>query len=298
MAASSSKEKIQLKIHKAARSVHCWFDPPAVARSQIVAYSNAVVVRKTTPCSYFMVCGFPGGYSGVQSLNGKEKMLLFSVWDGSSEMDIGKDDPDKVDPKDRVEVLYCAPFAVAKRFGGEGTGAQCIVKSGSCWEVGVPARFLIRYKFDAATSKTTYSAFFRSDHADKPGCWRHLATFRVNKEQGKFDHGFYSFIEDFRRDTTSVLEEREAQFGPACFLNQAGQWSCATAAKFTASNSPLERPDNIDCRKGSLPGTCTLCTGGTTYAAAEKLGRSCGLAVTDLDVLGLCRCLPFKKSKT
>ena len=53
----------------AARSVHLAFQSDDVA-----AFYNEVVVVETTPCSYFMVCGWHKGYFGIQERCGNEKV--------------------------------------------------------------------------------------------------------------------------------------------------------------------------------------------------------------------------------
>ena len=89
-----------------------------------MAFSSKVVVQATTPGSFFMCCGFSGGYFGLQD-HGGFRRILFSVWDVSSEMYQGRDDPVETRSEDRVQVLYQAPHVHVQRFGGEGTGAQC-----------------------------------------------------------------------------------------------------------------------------------------------------------------------------
>ena len=131
---------------------------------------------------------------------------------------------------------------------------------------------LIRCHKDPKTCKSTYAAYF----ASCPGAaWCHLATFRV--AGGKpFDHGFYSFVEDFKRDTRSASYEREAEFGPACFQVQdetrgGASWFGACQTKFTASSAEFERKDNIDCVSGLHSGTRVLCTGGGRFCGSHKL---------------------------
>src|SRR4051812_45498886 len=61
---------------RAARSVHLWYPAP-----QAVAFYNEVTVERSTPGSYFMVCGFNHGYFGIQEKGRGEKVALFSIWD-------------------------------------------------------------------------------------------------------------------------------------------------------------------------------------------------------------------------
>ena len=227
------------------------------------------------------------------------RRVLFSVWDHSSEMYQERDDPRLVPAGERVEVLYAAPFVTINRFGGEGTGAQCIwdtsseeTSSDSCWSLNVPARMLIRCQKDDKSGKSTYAAYYAKYPQDS---WRHLATFRV--AGGKpFDHGFYSFIEDFKRDTRSISYEREAEFGPAGFSTTGSNtcWECACKSNFTASGADFERPDNIDSFPGGIPGTRVLCTGGDDFCGQDKLDAGLqDLHSADLTTLRLEDCPPL-----
>ena len=143
--------------YTAARSVHCWWEPDSKAKKEhVTAFCNAVTVKKSTPGSYFMMTGFPGGYGGVQEMDCTSdgavvKRVLFSVWDHSSEMYQGKADPRLVPAAERVEVLYAAPFVQINRFGGEGTGAQCI------WET-QSDRFKISWRWMLVTECTCTDA--------------------------------------------------------------------------------------------------------------------------------------------
>lgn len=122
-----------------------------------------------------------------------------------------------------------------------------------------------------------YGAWVCSDTAPK---WVHQASYRVAK--GKPFGGFYSFVEDFRRDGQSTQQLRRAQFGPAWTWSESEGWLPATSATFTASegNSPFqtwsEKPDTIDTEPGSKPGTQILANGGDLHGES-KLHKSFAL---------------------
>lgn len=256
--------------YQAARSVHLWWEP-SEKDTEIVSFYNQVQVKCSTPGSYFMVCGFSGGYLGVQEMCDGMHRVLFSVWDASSEMHHGRDDPSEITLEERVEVLHEASDVLVKRFGGEGTGAQCL--DDACgWHLGSCIRCLVQYK-RSTCGRTSYAAFVQP-HAGKQ--WKHIASYRV--ACGKPFDGFYSFIEDFRRDVKSVGNERCANFGPAWFQSSAGDWLPAKSATFTASGAEWERPDNIDSCPGSEPGVQTLATGGKKLKGVGKLKSSFALA--------------------
>ncbi|MFT3788946.1 MAG: DUF3472 domain-containing protein [Tepidisphaeraceae bacterium] len=103
---------------RAARSVRLSYLAPT-AQSGYAAFYNEVVVEKSVPGSYFQVCGFAGGYLGIQEQDAGKKVAIFSVWDQAK-----GDNPNTVNAADRVEMLYVGDGVHAQRFGGEGTGAK------------------------------------------------------------------------------------------------------------------------------------------------------------------------------
>eukprot|EP00930_Biecheleria_cincta_P083995 TRINITY_DN73498_c0_g1_i1.p1 TRINITY_DN73498_c0_g1~~TRINITY_DN73498_c0_g1_i1.p1 ORF type:complete len:426 (-),score=41.44 TRINITY_DN73498_c0_g1_i1:94-1371(-) len=248
--------------YRAARSVHLWWKPSG--EGDIVAFYNEVRVTQSTPGSYFMVCGFDGGYFGIQEMPDLSHRVLFSVWDASSEMYQGKDDPRLVPLDDRVQILNQASDVLVQRFGGEGTGAQCL-DDATGWQKRNVVACLVECR-KSPSGRACYSAFVRN-RPDAP--WKHLATYRV--ACGKRFQGFYSFIEDFRRDYNSTMCLRKADFGPAWFRTVSGEWLPAVEAGFTASGASWERPDNIDTCEGDADGLRTLATGGNDLAGAHKL---------------------------
>ena len=60
----------------ACRSVHLHY--PA---SEGTAFYNEATVAQSADGTYFCVCGFNGGYYGIQELANGKKLLIFSVWD-------------------------------------------------------------------------------------------------------------------------------------------------------------------------------------------------------------------------
>lgn len=247
---------------RAARSVHLqWMAPEAE-----VFYVEATV-EQSTGGSYFMAAGWSGGYFGIQEVRDGKKVAIFSVWDPTK-----GDDPKAVRPEDRVELLHEGEGVRIKRFGGEGTGGQCMADFP--WAVGETVRFLVRAELHEAQGvaggKTAYSGWI-FDPQQK--AWRHLVTFRT-RSSGKLLRGLYSFVEDFRRDTKSVEDARRARFGNAWSKPPAaGEWRPVTQAKFTASRADWEARDNINAGVAqptalSGPGYY-LATGGDATRLAE-----------------------------
>jgi hypothetical protein len=225
----------------AARSVHLSYPAP---EGQI--FYNEMVVEQSVNGSYFMACGWNTGYFGIQQLGGADKKVaIFSVWDPTK-----GDDPNGVKTEDRVEVLYQGEGVRIKRFGGEGTGGQCMWNYD--WHLGDTNRFIITAKVEG--QKTSYTAWLQAHQA-----WKKLATFRT-RTRGLPLSGYYSFIEDFRRDGKSVREERRARFGNGWVKTTAGEWVPLSKARFTASNAEWESKENINA--GVTDGSFFLVTGG------------------------------------
>jgi hypothetical protein len=213
---------------RAARSVHLSYPAP-----NALVFYNEMAVEKSTGGSYFMACGWNTGYFGIQELANHRKVILFSVWDA---LDAEKAKLSKME--DQVECLYQAPDVKVRRFGGEGTGAQCM--GDFEWAVRETNRFLVKAQIDGG--KTSYSGYV---WIQSKTLWKQLVTFRV-RTGGTPLHGLYSFVEDFRRDTASAGEVRRARFGNGWVRSTNAEWTPLERARFTASNSSFEAKETID----------------------------------------------------
>lgn len=234
---------------KAARSVHLFYTaPPAVA------FYGEVTVEKTVPGSYFEVCGFNGGYFGIQELGNGKKVGIFSVWDTAK-----GNDPKAVAEKDRVQTLFTGEGVRASRFGGEGTGGHSDFDFD--WKVGDTCKFCLNSTI--TENKTAYAAYiFQPDKKT----WMHVATFQA-PDGGKKLTGLYSFIEDFRRDTKSATEVRRAKYGNQWIQTADGKWQPITKAKFTASDATWEAKTTINA--GAEGKEFFLQTGGDTVQSTN-----------------------------
>lgn len=230
---------------RAARSVHLHY--PLPANTQADAFYNELTVEKSVPGSYFMAAGFSHGYFGIQEQGRGQKVVLFSVWDPTK-----GDDAKKVPLEQRVEVLHQDPDVEVKRFGGEGTGGQSFFKYD--WKIGQTCRFLVRAKVE--DQKTAYSGYF---YLPETKTWKHLVTFRT-KTGGDKLKGLYSFVEDFKRDTTSATQTRRATVANGWVHTT--QWQPLLTARFTASSSQWEAKATIDA--GVTDNRFYLQTGGDT----------------------------------
>jgi len=237
------------KEFRAARSVHWGWSAP-----DSTLFYNEMVVEESTPGSYFMACGWNTGYFGIQKLGNGKKVAIFSVWDPTR-----GDDPNAVTPEQRVELLHEGEGVRIKRFGGEGTGGQCMMDFE--WALGQTNKFMVRAT--QTDGKTAYEG-----HLWMPpeNAWKHLVTFRTRTGDKKFN-GFYSFVEDFRRDYKSVHDTRTARFGNGWVKSADGHWISLRRGRFTASGASWESKENID---GFLKdGWFTLRTGGEIKQSME-----------------------------
>jgi hypothetical protein len=227
---------------KAARSVHLGYKAP-----EGTLFYNEVKVLEPQNGTYFCVCGFRHGYFGIQQLGSpKDKVVIFSIWDPGNQ-----DDPTSVPPEKRVTVLYHDPAVRVKRFGGEGTGGQSFFRYP--WKVGETYRFMV--KTEVTENKTAYTAFFYINETKQ---WKRLVTFQTITG-GENLKGYYSFVEDFRRDGKSPKEVRRAWYGNGWVRTRDGDWISLTRAMFTADPTPLNNINASLAEAGFI-----LATGGDT----------------------------------
>ena len=235
----------------ACRSVHLKFEAP-----ESPVFYNEVTVEQSAEGTYFCVCGFNQGYFGIQEQRPGKKVVIFSVWDPGKQ-----DDPNSVDPAKRVKLVSKDDAVRVGRFGNEGTGGQSFLDLD--WKPGETYRFLVKAKVDG--DRTAYSAYIAPPDAK---AWRHLATFST-LARGKLVGGYYSFIEDFRRNKVSATIERRAKFGEGYVQTKDGRWLALTKARFTADSNPAKTID-----AGVEGGRYFLATGGKVENAHVPLNKS------------------------
>jgi Domain of unknown function (DUF3472) len=238
----------------ACRSVHLFYPAP-----EGTAFYNEVTVDRSADGTYFMACGFRMGYFGIQELGNGKKVVLFSVWEPGAQ-----NDPKAVKEDRRVKLVAKGEKVRVKRFGGEGTGGQSFLDYD--WKPGQTCRFLVRARPQG--QRTEYAAWF---YLPEKKQWQHMATFST-LTGGKLLSGYYSFIEDFRRNRISATKVRQAHFGGAWVQTREGKWIRLTRAKFTADRNPVT---NINA--GVEGDRFFLATGGKTENRDTKLGKQMGL---------------------
>ena len=235
---------------RACRSVHLRYDAPAAS-----AFYNEVTVERSAPGTYFCVCGWDAGYFGIQELGDGRKLVIFSVWDSN------QNDPRAVGEERRVKLLYRDEKVRTGRFGGEGTGGQSFFDYD--WNIGDTYRLLVTAR--RAGDRTEYAGYF---FVPQDKAWKHLVTFSTLTPHEALG-GYYSFVEDFRRDGDSARRPRSARFGNTWVKPAAADWQRATKARFTADNNPAT---NIDA--SAVRGRFRLSTGGDTRNDGARLGQS------------------------
>jgi hypothetical protein len=239
----------------ACRSVHLNYPAPAGA-----VFYNEVVIDESAPGTYFCVCGFSKGYYGLQELGNGKKVVIFSVWDPGEQ-----NDPKAVDEDRRVKLLHQGEGVRIGRFGNEGTGGQSFYDLD--WKKGETYRFLVAAK--PAGERTEFAAWLYLNDAKK---WQHLVTFSTITG-GKPLSGYYSFVEDFRRNRESAKQARVARFGHGGVIDEEGKWHGFASARFTGDNNPAT---NID--SGERDGWYFLATGGETKNEGTKLNQATKLS--------------------
>ena len=241
---------------KACRSVHLGFAGP-----EGTAFYNEMTVAKSAQGTYFMAAGFSKGYFGIQELGNGKKVVLFSVWDPGKQ-----NDRNAVDQDNRVKLLYQDKDVRIGRFGGEGTGGQSFLDYD--WKIGETYRFLVTAKVEDER-RTAFAGYFYIPEKKE---WKHLVTFSTITG-GKPLSGYYSFVEDFKRNRISATQVRRASYGPAWVkAAKDGQWTLASKARFTGDSNPVM---NINAGKDAQhPGTFFLVTGGDTTNTDTPLWKT------------------------
>ncbi len=234
----------------ACRSVHLGYDAP-----QGSSFLCEVTVRQSAPGTYFCVCGFNHGYFGLQELADGKKLLIFSIWDPGNQ-----DDPKTVKEEQRVKLVHQGEKVRIGRFGGEGTGGQSFLDYD--WKTDQPYRFLVMATY--AKPRMEYAGWFYDPVAEK---WRHMVTF-FTLTKGELLGGYYSFIEDFRRNRVSAGQTRRAEFGGGWVQAEEGKWQALRSAQFTTDSNPVT---NIDA--GTVEDRFFLTTGGKITNDHTPLGK-------------------------
>lgn len=237
----------------ACRSVHLGYTADAGT-----AFYVEATVRESADGTYFCAAGFNSGYFGIQQLGNGKKLAIFSVWDPTA-----GDDPKKVPEEKRVKNLHKGEGVRVGRFGGEGTGGQSFYDFE--WKAGDTYRFVVTAEPDPNDDKRTAFAGYLYLPAKKE--WLHMVTFSTVTDKKKLG-GYYSFVEDFKRDKKSTEKVRTAEYGNAWVRTGDKEWKPVTEARFTADSNPVT---NIDAGPTKAADRWFLSTGGETENKTTKL---------------------------
>lgn len=129
-----------------------------------------------------------------------------------------------------MKLLHQDKAARVGRFGGEGTGGQSFFDYD--WKRGTTYRLLVTARADGEW--TEFAGWFFVPESQQ---WRHLVTF-ATLSGGKELGGYYSFVEDFRRNRESTKQARTARFGNGWVFSTLKQWEPLAEARFTADANP------------------------------------------------------------
>ena len=224
----------------ACRSVHLGYPAP-----EGNSFYIEMKILSSAPGTYFMASGWDKGYFGVQEPANGKKIILFSVWDS------GQNDPKAVEEDKRTKLVHKDEKTRIGRFGGEGTGGQSFYDYD--WKIGETLRFLVSSKVEG--NRTVYSGHFFHSEQKK---WIHMVSFSTITGGANLK-GYYSFIEDFKRDKVSTTFARKAEFFNPWIKNINNDWLPISKANFTADANPVL---NIDA--GTTDSHFFLITGGDT----------------------------------
>ena len=252
---------------RACRSVHLWWQNDAGESPEGTAFYNELTVEKSTTGSYFMACGFSKGYFGIQELGNGKKVALFSIWEPGKQ-----NNPNATAEELRVKEIASGKDVRVKRFGGEGTGGQSFYDYD--WEIGESVRFVVYARPDG-DKRTQYAGYI---YIPKEHRWQHLATFST-LANGHLLRGYYSFVEDFRRDGKSAEIVHRANFGNGWILantDDGPEWMSLTKGRFTADNTPT-----LNINSGLADDRIFLETGGETKNENTKLRGTTNHAESD-----------------
>ena len=168
----------------ACRSVHLGY-PTGVG----TAFYNEVTVDRSAPGTYFCAIGWNKGYFGIQEQGRGRKVVIFSVWDSN------QDKKDAVDESLRVKTLHRDEKVRIGRFGRRGDGRAVVPR------LRLEGRRHLSVPGDLSDRRRPHRILGLLLRPGRGGveASRHVLDDRGGAELG----GFYSFVEDFRRDKVS-----------------------------------------------------------------------------------------------
>ncbi len=238
-------------------SVHLNYPSPTSAAVEYFYSELTVPAGQDVIGSYYMANGFGQGYFGIQVNSASERRVLFSVWSPYE-----TDDPSKIPPEDRVQLLRKGLEVQSGEFGNEGAGGQSYLVYP--WRADTTYKFLLKAK-PGDNNSTDYSAWF---YAPEQASWRLIASFRRPKTQTWLTH-HHAFLENFIPEAGQF--SREAHYGNGWVRTAAGEWLPLQQASFSYDDT-AKRQSRWDYQGGVKNGRFYLKNGGffddfTTYGS-------------------------------
>ncbi|AOK49307.1 MULTISPECIES: DUF3472 domain-containing protein [unclassified Burkholderia] len=214
------------------------------------AFSVDVTPEALAPTTYWEAIGWPGAYTGIQSVDGKQNgLVLFSVWDAN-----GKS----------PQIIAKGPGVSCTQFGGEGTGYKCSKSHAPV--AGRTYRFMASIAPVAGQNQTDYSVWFTDTSTNVREL---IATLRYQKslQSANFAN---SFVEDWATQGASCLDatQRAGQYGNVwAFDRVAGRWVAVKKATTSAVYTPDHNEICSNYQFSVVNGNFRMSTGG--YAVGQ-----------------------------
>ena len=172
------------------------------------------------PGAYYMLTGGDGFYMGIQpNTKGKDRLVLFSVWDTNTEAG------------DVATLVNKGEQVKSNNYSHEGSGVQNFYYYD--WEAGRTYATLVRVRPEVVNGKPTgaslYTGYFRSDEG-----WIFLAEIRRPNITTYFT-GAHSFCENFRPERGWVAQS--VMYPSQWMRDKDGKWHEVLAGKMTCDNT-------------------------------------------------------------
>ena len=178
-------------------------------------YSSLLKKYKSVKTEYSGVAG----YAGFQSLEDGRRAAIMSFWDVTCTDASGKT------TVLRPKVIY--PKGAGEEFGGEGTGAKCIVDYE--WEAGHWYSMCLRTGVNKATGNTTIEQWVMDVETEK---WTHLCTYDMGTVDVCFKGNIAVFLENFLNQYSG--EVRSLEFRRAAIIGVDGKTYWLKKGSFSA----------------------------------------------------------------
>lgn len=208
-------------------SVHMKYTPPVGKDIEYFYNEVYVPVGSDVLSTYFMACGFSGGYFGIQVNSETERRVLFSVWSPYE-----TDNPNEIPEDYRVIFKKKGEDVQAEDFGNEGSGGKTFLRFP--WRAGTPYKFLVRVR-PSEDGTTEYAGYFFAPEENR---WRHISTLIRPKTQTWLLRP-HSFLENF--SVSEGWKQRNVFFSNQWVRDKDGVWYEMTEGRFTCDNTGAKK---------------------------------------------------------